>query len=136
MDEYCSAYGAAAPEVKEYYAYFRKNIWENRLLPNKNYIVEKGRFGNFRRGLMWNLEQYYKDVAPQLKELYDMIRNRYSYYQTLVNPSSGGTTGSIDNTELYPLTFVRQMDKVIKEAFDVIEKYPLDGLVKKEFYKI
>ena len=69
------------------------------------------------------IEQYYKDVAPQLKELYDMIRNRYSYYQTLVNPSSGGTTGSIDNTELYPLTFVRQMDKVIKEAFDVIEKY-------------
>ena len=61
MDEYCSAFGAAAPEVKEYYAYFRKNVWENRLFPNRNEIIEKGRYGNFRRGLMWNIEQYYKD---------------------------------------------------------------------------
>lgn len=69
------------------------------------------------------IEHYYKDVAPQLKNFYDMLRNRYSYYQTLVNPSSGSTTGSIDNSELYPLTFVRQMDIVIKDAFKAIEKY-------------
>ncbi len=69
------------------------------------------------------IEQYYKDVAPQLKDFYDMLRNRYSYYQTLVNPSSGGTTGNIDNTALYPLTFVRQMDLKLKEAFTAIEGY-------------
>ncbi|MBP5639904.1 MAG: DUF4838 domain-containing protein [Victivallales bacterium] len=60
MDEYCSIYGAAAPDVKEYYAYFRENVWEKRLLPNKLEILEKGRYGNFRRGLMWNLAQYYR----------------------------------------------------------------------------
>ena len=28
MEEYCSAYGAAAPDVRAYYDYFRINIWE------------------------------------------------------------------------------------------------------------
>lgn len=85
--------------------------------------------------LMWNVDlnyddlaydfinHYYKDVAPQLKELYDAIRNRYAYYQAMVNPSSGGTSGNIDNTELYPLSFVRQMDLLLKDAFNAIEKY-------------
>ena len=85
--------------------------------------------------LMWNvnldydtlaydfINRYYKEVAPQLKELYDAIRNRYAYYQSLVNPSSGGTSGNIDNTELYPLSFVRQMDILLKDAFATIEKF-------------
>ena len=61
MDEYCSAYGAAAPEVKAYYAYYRKEIFEKRLYPNRKVIQEKGRYGNFRRGLMWDLGKYYKE---------------------------------------------------------------------------
>ena len=85
--------------------------------------------------LMWNvnldydtlaydfINRYYKEVAPQLKELYDAIRNRYAYYQSLINPSSGGTSGNIDNTELYPLSFVRQMDILLKNAFATIEKF-------------
>ena len=69
------------------------------------------------------IEHYYKEVAPQLRQFYDMIRNRYAYYQTMVNPSSGGTTGSIENVDLYPLAFVRQMDMVIKDAFNAIEEF-------------
>ncbi len=60
MKEYCSAYGAAAPEVRSYYDYWRVNIWEKRLLPNRKAIAEKGRYGNFRRGLMWDIHKYYK----------------------------------------------------------------------------
>ena len=85
--------------------------------------------------LMWNvnldydtlaydfINHYYKEVAPQLKELYDTIRNRYAYYQALVNPSSGGTSGNIDNMELYPRAFVRQMDLILKDAFASIEHF-------------
>ena len=61
MDEYCSAYGAAAPEVKEYYAYWRREVFDKRLYPNRQKIAEKGRYGNFRRGLMWDLPKYYNE---------------------------------------------------------------------------
>ena len=60
VDEYCSAFGAAAPEVKAYYTYFRKEIYDKRLIPNREEIAKKGRYGNFRRGLMWDLGKYYK----------------------------------------------------------------------------
>ena len=59
FDEYCSAYGAAAPDVKAYFDYFRKEVFEKRLLPNRKAIAEKGRYGNFRRGLMWDMPKYY-----------------------------------------------------------------------------
>ena len=61
MDEYCSAYGAAAPEVKAYYAYWRNEVFDKRLYPNRQKIAEKGRYGNFRRGLMWDLPKYYNE---------------------------------------------------------------------------
>jgi Domain of unknown function (DUF4838)/Glycosyl hydrolases family 2, sugar binding domain len=61
-NEYCSTYGAAAPGVKKYYQYWRNNIWAKKLMPDKEMIMKKGRFGNFRRGLMWNLYRYYTDA--------------------------------------------------------------------------
>ncbi len=61
-NEYCSAYGPAAAEVKKYYHYWRKNIFEQKLMPDRKMIEKKGRYGNFRRGLMWNLYNYYRDV--------------------------------------------------------------------------
>ena len=59
FNEYCSAYGEAASDVKAYYTYFRKEIFEKRLYPNRKQIAEKGKYGNFRRGLMWDLAKYY-----------------------------------------------------------------------------
>lgn len=58
-NEYCSAFGPAGDDVKEYFAYWRDNIWEKRLLPNYKYILDKGRYGNFRRGIMWEMGKYY-----------------------------------------------------------------------------
>lgn len=59
-NEYASAFGAAAPEVLEYYRYWRHEIWEKRLVPNRKTILERGRFGNYRRGVIWDLPKYYK----------------------------------------------------------------------------
>ncbi|MBR2872958.1 MAG: DUF4838 domain-containing protein [Lentisphaeria bacterium] len=61
LNEYCSAYGAAAADVRAYYDYWRVNIWEKQLWPNRKAISEKGRYGNFRRGLMWDIHKYYKE---------------------------------------------------------------------------
>ena len=59
-NEYCNTFGAAADDVKKYFAYWRNEIWEKRLMPDRETILKKGRYGNFRRGLMWNLGNYYK----------------------------------------------------------------------------
>lgn len=58
-DEYCSIYGAAKDEVKEYFQYWRK-VFETRFYPDREAIIKAGRYGNFRRGMMWKLTAYYK----------------------------------------------------------------------------
>ena len=62
LDHYCEGFGSAAPEIKEYYTYWRQNVWEKRLSPNRRKILERGRYGNFRRGLMWDLPKYFKEA--------------------------------------------------------------------------
>lgn len=59
-NEYCSAFEAAAPDVKEYFRYWREELWNKRILPNAKKILERGRYGNFRRGLMWDIRKYYR----------------------------------------------------------------------------
>jgi len=62
-DQYYQAYGNAADEVKEYFRYWRNEVWEKRLLPNIDKITEAGRAGNFVRGLMWTMKDndYYRE---------------------------------------------------------------------------
>ena len=59
MNEYCSAFGPAKEEMKEYFKYWENN-WQKRIYPDKEKIREAGRYGNFRRGLIWNLADYFK----------------------------------------------------------------------------
>ena len=61
VNEYCSAYGPAAPEARAYFDYYRSNIWEKRLWPKRKIISDAGRYGNFRQGLMWNIHTYYSE---------------------------------------------------------------------------
>lgn len=58
-DHYCSAYGAAAGDVKAYLRYWRREKWERTLLPNLECLLRRGRFSNFGRGLVWDLGRYY-----------------------------------------------------------------------------
>lgn len=69
------------------------------------------------------MDHFYKEAAPAIKELYEMIRNRYAYYQTMVDPGSGMGSGNIINTDLYPLEFVRQEEIIINKAFDSIKQF-------------
>lgn len=89
-DEYCSGFGAAKMEAREYYRYWRENVWEKRIYPDRKRIAELGLYGNFRRGLMWNLGDYFKisdfdatdaileraaaKAGPQDKERIEMLR--------------------------------------------------------------
>ncbi len=61
-DEYASAFGAAKDDIKAYYRYWREQIWEKRIYPNRQAIAERGLHGNFRRGLVWDLHKYYQSA--------------------------------------------------------------------------
>ena len=57
---YCSGYGVAQEDVKQYFRYWRKEVWNKRVRPDISEIVKKGKYFNFIRGLMWNLGSYYR----------------------------------------------------------------------------
>lgn len=59
LDEYCSAFGGASPEVKDYFNYWRINIFEKKIINDAHKIAEIGKYGNFRRGIMWSIKTYY-----------------------------------------------------------------------------
>jgi hypothetical protein len=59
-DHFCSAYGSAAPDVKAYFRFWRTEAWEKRMLPAMDKILEKGKYHNFSRGMMYSLDSYYK----------------------------------------------------------------------------
>jgi len=61
-DHYCHGYGAASAEVKEYFRYWRTEVWQKRLLPNMDKLVTRGRHGDFGRGLMWSLKYYNHEI--------------------------------------------------------------------------
>ncbi len=107
-DEYCTSFGTAKDLIRSYYRYWRENVWEKRLLPNRTKIGELGRYGNFRRGLMWYLDQYYRisdfdatdrilekasqcSLSPQERERLDGLRlaNRHARLTFLAATAKG-----------------------------------------------
>ena len=60
IDHYCSAYGSAAADVKEYYRYWREDVFEKRIAPDFMKISVYGKVFNFTRGLFWKLGDYYR----------------------------------------------------------------------------
>ena len=60
-NHYLSGYGKAAPYVKQYFHYWRKEVWEKRLEKAIPEIIALGKVFNFGRGLYWNLGKYYKE---------------------------------------------------------------------------
>lgn len=89
--EYYSGFGAAAGEVRDYFEYWRHEVWEKRLRPNIITISNLGGAGNFDRGLLWSLDNYYspedfekagrilekaagKELAPRQKKRLEQLR--------------------------------------------------------------
>ncbi|MBO5751950.1 MAG: DUF4838 domain-containing protein [Kiritimatiellae bacterium] len=58
-NHYFESYGAAASDVKAYFRYWREEVWQKRLEPARDKIVEMGKCFNFGRGLLHNLGSYY-----------------------------------------------------------------------------
>jgi hypothetical protein len=62
-NHYCAAFGPAAAEVREFFQYWREEVWEKRLRPDLKEIAERGKWFNFARGLMWSpLDRYYRQA--------------------------------------------------------------------------
>ena len=59
-EHYCSAYGPAADKVREYFRYWRHELWNKRLAPRLEEIVTRGKYHNFVRGVMWTLSEHYR----------------------------------------------------------------------------
>jgi uncharacterized protein DUF4838 len=58
--EYLSAFGNAASEMGNYYAYWRKN-WKKRIRPDLKNIYARGKYFNISRGVMMKAKQYYTE---------------------------------------------------------------------------
>jgi hypothetical protein len=59
MNEYCSAFGAAAPEMKEYFNYWRINLFE-KLMKDASAISKAGTYGHYGRGILQEfIKKYY-----------------------------------------------------------------------------
>ena len=83
--------------------------------------------------LMWDVSRSYEDLADDfmkhfykeayapMKDIYERVRDRYAYYQTLVQQSTGDLSGDLCNGDLYPFGLVRRLDDDIKDALKTIE---------------
>lgn len=83
--------------------------------------------------LMWNLNQnyetlakdfmvhYYKEAGDSMFKVYEMIRDRYTWFQAAVSVSSGSLTGDIYDNRLYTVQFINQLDKQIDLALASID---------------
>ena len=85
--------------------------------------------------LMWDLSlsyddlvrkfmtAYYKDASEYIYDYYEIIRDRYAYYQNIVDPESGGIYGDINEPELWTQPVMEKIDEAFDKALDSIKKY-------------
>ena len=60
-NHYLRSFGAAQEDIRQYFRYWREEVWERRIAPHQAEIAEKGKWFNFARGLVWNLGKYYRE---------------------------------------------------------------------------
>ena len=61
FDHYLAVYGKAGNNVRKYFEYWRKEVWEKRIEKNVDKITDLGTFYNYSRGLVRNITPYYKE---------------------------------------------------------------------------
>ena len=69
------------------------------------------------------MNAYYKDAADYMYEFYMIMRDRYTYYHSLVKPSAGSIYGDVQTVDLWSQSVVAKMDKEFDAALASIEKY-------------
>ena len=111
-DHYCSAYGAAAADVKAYFRYWREEVWNKRLEPYMDDIARRGKWFNFGRGVLQHLGEYYKasdfdaaerhiaaaearELSPSGRKLVEMLRVRHDharvFFEAVAHKSKANT---------------------------------------------
>ena len=85
--------------------------------------------------LMWDLSlsyddlvrkfmtAYYKDASEYIYDYYEIMRDRYAYYQNVVDPESGGIYGDINVTDLWTQPVMEKIDEAFDKALASIKKY-------------
>ena len=85
--------------------------------------------------LMWDLSlsyddlvrkfmtAYYKDASEYIYDYYEIMRDRYAYYQNVVDPESGGIYGDINEAELWTQPVMEKIDEAFDKALASIKKY-------------
>jgi len=66
------------------------------------------------------ITHYYKDAAPAMQNLFDMIGDQNAYFLGAKDPGFATANGVVYDTELYPRPFVEKMDEQIFAALDAI----------------
>jgi hypothetical protein len=69
------------------------------------------------------MKAYYKDASDYMYEFYQIMRDRYTYYHSLINPGAGGIYGDVQNVQIWPQSVVAKMDEQFDGALKSIEKY-------------
>jgi hypothetical protein len=69
------------------------------------------------------MNAYYKDAADYLYEYYQIIRDRYAYYQNHISPESGGIYGTLTTSDLWTQPVMDKIDAAFDKALASIEKY-------------
>ncbi len=104
--------------------------------------------------LMWNvnlsyddlvrrfMDAYYKDAAEYMYRFYTILRERYTYYQSVVDPASGAIYGDINKSTLWTQPVIEKIDAEFEKMLAAIEKYQttdpelyslLKNRIKKEY---
>ena len=93
-EEYCSAFGNAKEEVKEFFRYWEKNIWENRLKKDYEAAVAKRPAVIYWEVVHANMGKYYKEEDFRItgeilkkgaaKNLTEMERKRLNELQKVL----------------------------------------------------
>lgn len=87
------------------------------------------------------MKHFYKDAYLDMKEMYELARDRYAYYQELVQQSTGQIgSNALASAEMYPFPLVRRLDDCIKNALEKIsylqtENYSLYETLKNRVMK-
>lgn len=67
------------------------------------------------------IDNYYKDAADAMQELFDLITDRYAYVAAIQNQGIGSVSAVLYDSEIYTRSFINQMDRCIFDAMEAIE---------------
>lgn len=135
-DHYMDAFGSAKEDIRAYYRYWRK-LWDERLEAAIPELTEKGRYFNFMRGLIWNVDRYYtyedfaksgvflkraaarKDLNPLRRALVDRLLSEHEYSEAWIR-------AVVDKCEDNTNAFVAYCERNGKENLSPFDKYSGD----------